>query len=161
MMNYRVSTLLLFIIFYPFDLFAELKAQQKVSIMVKETRLMEKATHWAAPKRVLKYGDSLTVASEPQGAWIEVETDLKERGYIHESALTTRTVVLRTGVNLGTTEVESTNVVLAGKGFNSDVEDLYKSQAKNLDYTLVNTWESQSVDSQELIAFAELGGLNH
>ena len=142
------------------DLFAEYIVGQNISVVIREARLMPSASHWAKPKAVLVYGDRISIRNLRSSPWIEIETASGTSGFIHESAVTTQSIVLRGNTDVGPSTIESTNVVLAGKGFNSDVEEMYKSQEHDLDYSIVDQWEKRVAAREDLYSFAQQGGLN-
>lgn len=135
----------------------------ELSVVVRESKLRSAPSHWSSVAGDLAYGDILSRLGT-EGSWERVSVSSSggaagKTGFVHTSTVSVRTVVLRAGVQSGSIEVDPANVVLAGKGFNSDVEDLYRSQKGSLDFTAINSWEKQSVSDVDLRNFLQQGGL--
>ena len=85
---------------------------------------------------------------------------LGKSGWIHESALTPKKVVLASGTaDARVQSVGSEEVALAGKGFSKEVEAEYKKQNQDVDYTWVDWMGQQTVSSERLVAFLKQGNL--
>ena len=106
----------------------------------------------------LSYGDRLEVIEEKDG-WVKVILpDSEEEGWVHESALTKKNIILKAGDTDVTQTASSSEIALAGKGFNEQVEARYQ-QDKQLDYTWVDRMESYAVSWEEIRDFLDQGGL--
>jgi hypothetical protein len=134
-----------------------LKAEETMSVQVKESEI--RATPSFLGKIIAKviYGDRVTVMGK-SGLWKNVS--LKggtPKGWMHESALTTKRIILKSGqadVQTGTTQNE---LSLAGKGFNDQVEASFMEQNKNLDYTWINNMETFKVSPELMNIFLANG----
>lgn len=160
-MTPRISAIficLFILIVLPVRVSAEFSPSDTLSIVVRESKLRVAGSHWAAPRADLKYGDTVTVVSAGEN-WIEVTSSSGAQGFVHASAVTSRRVVLKAGATPLDTKVEATDVVLAGKGFNEDVEDLYKTQESALDFAFIDRWEKERPSDETLRAFMVEGGL--
>lgn len=133
-------------------------AAESVYIKVKSTRLRSVAQHYAASLDTLVLGDSVQLLKRYQG-WYEIKTLRGKIGYIHESAVSERKIVLTnsTGKNYGSSD--SSDVVLAGKGFNQEVEKQFASQNPTLNFKAVDEIERIRVNESDLLAFVKAGGL--
>ena len=101
----------------------------------------------------------ITAVNQTQAGWCEVSLAGKT-GWIHESALTPKKVVLASGTaDARVQSVGSEEVALAGKGFSKEVEAEYKKQNKNVDYTWVDWMGQQTVSSERLVEFLKQGNL--
>jgi hypothetical protein len=87
----------------------------------------------------LAYGDKVELI-EDKGAWKMVAIR-KIKGWMHASALTTKTIALQAGKANVKTGATSSELALAGKGFNAKVEAEFKSKNKHLDYASVDRME--------------------
>jgi len=103
----------------------------------------------------LEYGAAVTVV-QVSGRFMEVRSNTNNSivGWTAEANLTTRQVVPGT-----TSTATAREVALAGKGFNKEVEDTFRSQNRNLNYAAVDTVETIRVNTDELIRFLEAGRL--
>jgi hypothetical protein len=95
---------------------------------------------------------------ETQSGWVKINLPNGQgTGWLHSSVLTEQKLAVRAGDNVKQT-ASGSEVALAGKGFNKQVEDQYKSE-KNLDYTWVDKMEKISYTPQQLAKFLQEGDL--
>jgi len=81
------------------------------------------------------------------------------KGWIHKSALTQKKLVLSPGS--GSTSVSGDEIVLAGKGFNAQVEEQFKQQNQNLNYGWIDKMERNfAVPQQAMQQFLKDGALS-
>jgi uncharacterized protein YgiM (DUF1202 family) len=85
------------------------------------------------------YGEKVELI-EDKGAWKNVSIR-KIRGWMHETALTTKPIVLQAGKSDVKTGATSSELALAGKGFNPKVEAEFKSKNTHLDYAAIDRME--------------------
>lgn len=143
--------------------------QKLMSVQVKEGQLRAKSSFLGKIVVMLAYGDRVVVLEE-QTDWMRVslEKDSNVNGWIHKSALTKQKIELKAGSGAG--QVSDSEVVIAGKGFNEQVEKEFKQKNPNLDYTWINkmwgndkqgiTKTEEFVVSQDSIQrFLKAGGL--
>ena len=147
-----LSTLLLL------PLTASAQENKSRSVQVKQTSLRSSPQHWAPTLVKLKYGDQIEELGRTAG-WVEAMLQDGKRGYIHSSAITERTIVIKAG-NKDLKDVDQSNIVLAGKGFNQEIEGRYKENDEDLDYTAVDALEQFSIPAQSFLAFLQEGQLN-
>ena len=135
-------------------------AESSLYVNVRESKLRLDPQFWAPTVASLPYGTKLAAlgVGSKDNQWLKVRLDSNE-GYVHTSAVTKRRVVLGSaGVGAGD-KVDPNNVVLAGKGFNSQVEKSYAS-SKGLDFKSVDEVEQYQVNSAEGAAFVKSGKLS-
>ncbi|HTO21218.1 MAG TPA: SH3 domain-containing protein, partial [Spirochaetia bacterium] len=126
----------------------------------KQTQVRDKPSYLGKILGVLSYGDRVTVVDDSNKAWLKVTgPDGKLTGWVSASALTTKKIVLAAGSENVQQGASSGEVALAGKGFNEDVEQKYKSEGK-LDYTWVDKMETYNPSPDQVAAFLQQGGLN-
>ncbi len=104
------------------------------------------------------YGERVTVV-QTQGEWMKVSTTGGKTGWIHNSALSKKTIVMKAGDQNVQTGASGDELALAGKGFNSDVEAQFKANNKDVDFTWVDKMEKMKVSPEESAAFLKEGGL--
>ena len=145
--------LLLILLFVVPSLFGE-----SVSVAVRETQLRSTPAFLGRVIEVLSYGDTLEVVSE-QGAWRRVTTGAGTEGWVHNSALSEKRIVLNAADSEVETGASSGEVALAGRGFNEQVENQYREET-GLDFSKVDEIEEYGLPPEELIAFIDEGRLN-
>jgi len=128
-----------------------------VSVKVKAAKVRAEPKVWAASVVALTYGDSVEAVSVADG-WIKVSARGKS-GFLHESAVTTKKIVLSAKGNVGAGSTDRADVVLAGKGFNQAVERQFAAQDASLNFRAVDAMEKIKVSDAELAAFLKSGNL--
>lgn len=132
-------------------------AAKEMSVQVRDGQLRNRASFLGTVIGTVAYGDRVTV-NQTQAGWCEV-TLAGKTGWIHESALTPKKVVLASGTTDARAGASGEEVALAGKGFSKEVEAEYKKQNKNVDYTWVDWMGRQTVPSEQLVEFLKQGDL--
>jgi uncharacterized protein YgiM (DUF1202 family) len=133
---------------------AQVKAGGTLYVSVKTLTLKSGTGISAAGRGTLNYGDKVTVI-KIDGKFAEIK-----------SAVTPSLTGWTATANLSAKQVVSSNanatsakeVALAGKGFNQEVENAYKSKGK-VNYADVDKVETQSVKDADLRKFLEDGRL--
>ena len=133
-------------------------AAKEMSVQVRDGQLRNRASFLGAVVGTVAYGDRVTVNQE-QAGWCEVATAAGLTGWIHESALTPKRVVLSSGLGDVRSGASGEEVALAGKGFSKEVESEYKKQNQALDYTWVDWMGKQTVPPEQLVQFLQQGDL--
>jgi len=135
------------------------EAQQVMSIQVREGQLRTTPSHLGKFVARLSYGDRVTVIAG-QGAWKKVSlTDGKYQGWVHETALTSKRIILKAGQSDVGTSVSRDEIALAGKGFNEEVEAQYRKNNINIDYNWINKMEAIKVSPEQMENFIRTGQL--
>ena len=125
-------------------------------VQVKSSQLRSEPKYWASSVGSVSYGTKLNVLKEENG-WMKVTTSGGTQGYIHQSAVTPRKVVLSSSSKVRSSD--SSEIVLAGKGFNREVERQYAADNSSLDFRAVNAMESLKVSDSEVRQFMSSGKL--
>ena len=133
-------------------------AAKEMSVQVRDGQLRNRASFLGTVTGTVVYGDRVTV-NQTQAGWCEVATAAGKTGWIHESALTPKKVVLASGTDDARTGASGEEVALAGKGFSKEVEAEYKKQNSQLDYTWVDWMIQQKISSEQLVQFLKHGDL--
>lgn len=131
-------------------------AQTMMSVEVRETQVRSNPSFLGRVDAVLSYGDRVEVVEQAQG-WARVR-HANVTGWVHSSALTTKRIVMQTGDTAARREATGSEVALAGRGFNQEVEDRYRAE-QGLNYEMVDRLEGYAVDPARLAAFLEEGAL--
>ena len=132
-------------------------AAKEMSVQVRDGQLRNRGSFLGTVVGTVAYGDRVTV-NQTQAGWCEVSIAGKT-GWIHESALTPKKVVLASGTTDARAGASGEEVALAGKGFSKEVESEYKKQNKNVDYTWVDWMGRQTVPSEQFVEFLKQGDL--
>lgn len=134
------------------DLLAE-----SVWLQVRESVVRSKPQYYAPGVLPVRYGEKVEKLSESPG-WARVKVK-KIEGYLPLSSVSIDPIVLQAR-ELGQVSAETSDVVLAGKGFNKEVENSYKSADPGARFDLVDKVERASRLSLEDVArFKKSGGL--
>lgn len=128
-------------------------------VEVRESQVRAEPKQWARGLAKVAYGDKLEEISRGD-SWVKVKTSDGNEGYIHLTAVTSRQVVIPGRTDAELVSSAGSEVVLAGKGFSSDVEDLMKNNGKDLNYEAVNQLPSFGVTPSELEQFLRVGRLS-
>ena len=131
---------------------------KSMSVNVKETQVRASPSFLGKVLGTLAYGDRVQVA-EAQKGWAKVSAPTKGlAGWVSESALTAKKVVLISGAGDADKSASSGEVALAGKGFNSQVEGENRKDA-SYDYADVDRMEAIVVSPDAVAAFVGSGRL--
>jgi Bacterial SH3 domain len=127
-------------------------------VQVSRSSLRSEPKHYAPAVGALSYGDKLE-AGDAQEGWFKVTANGGKTGFVHESALIDREVVI-TGRKAASKSAVSSDVVLASKGFSKDIEREYKKKGTASRFDLVDRMEAApAVSAKELQQFVQLGEL--
>ena len=137
---------------------AALAAPSQVYLTVREAKLRSKADFFSTPAGDIKYGDRLSVVNE-SGTWLLVKSPSGKQGYVHQSSITERQVVLKSSGKFDANQADQNDVVLAGKGFSAEVEREFAASHRNLNFADVNAMERIKVSANELSNFVQDGKL--
>jgi len=131
------------------------------SVIVKETPVRDKASFTGRILGKLVYTDRVQIVEMPAGAsWVKVRLAARKlEGWVHVSALAKdEKPVVKAGSENVAAGASGSEVALAGKGFNPEVEAEYKKNP-SLDYAAVDAMEAYTVQPAALSAFITQGGL--
>lgn len=132
-----------------------------VSVQVRRTPIRTSANHYSRVLAWANYGDQLRVSAGGTGGFVRVKAPGGSQGFVHVSAATARKVVLARmqGDHPSHTYEDGTDVVLAGKGFNKEIEDELRARDGSLNYLALDRIERTKVDETDLQKFVMSGGL--
>ena len=111
---------------------------------------------FAANRGTVSYGDQVSVL-QVSGRWAEVRTIRTPAitGWMPSANLSTRRIVSSPSTGSAT----ASEVALAGKGFDRDIENAYKTGG-NLNYADVDRTEAITVSQDQLLRFITEGRLS-
>ena len=131
------------------------------SVIVRETMIRDKPSFTGKILGKLLYTDRVQILEMPAGSsWMKVRlVAAKLEGWIHVSALAKDDKpVVKAGTESVAMAASGSEVALAGKGFNPEVEAEYRKNA-SLNYKAVDLMEELVILPAALASFIAQGGL--
>ena len=128
------------------------------SVQVKTGQMRETPSFLGKLVGPISYGDRLQLI-EQQGDWSKVTAAGGQTGWVHNSALTKKKIAMKAGDQNTETGASATDLALAGKGFNSDVEADFKAKNRNVDFSWVDRMEQIKVAPELMQQFLKDGGI--
>ncbi|MCO5044396.1 MAG: SH3 domain-containing protein [Verrucomicrobia bacterium] len=104
----------------------------------------------------LDYGARVMTVDAKNG-WYYVRTADGKLGWLHQSALTTKKVVMQSGASDVSATASGQELALAGKGFNSTVEADFKKKNADIDFTWIDRMEKIKVSAADMVDFLREG----
>jgi hypothetical protein len=133
-------------------------AAETLVIKVQTTQLRGKPQFFAPGVAALKAGDKLTKVAEASG-WMQVRTAAGAAGWVHGSAVAPPGSQVFAGAGDMKTQATANEVVLAGKGFNKQIEDNYRAKNAGVSYAWVDRMVQQRVAMAQIEDFLKRGRL--
>ncbi len=137
-------------------LFCNFSWAQTITVITKNNAIRESPKFLSPVKVFVKYGDILNVLSIERD-WYKVKFK-NYTGYIHKTAVEKR-VVSPKAESYQSGSTSEGEITLAGKGFNPQVERVYRNKNPQLRYDLVEKIEKSEVSEMEILSFIKTGGL--
>lgn len=133
--------------------------QKLMSIQVKKGEVRSRPSFLSQIIVRLSYGDRVPVKAK-SGGWarIGLPTGTGE-GWIHQSALTTKKIILRAGAEDVRQAASGDEIALAGKGFNKQVEGQFRAKNPHLDFAWIDKMERFVVSQTKIQNFVKEGRL--
>jgi hypothetical protein len=129
-----------------------------VVVKIQTTAIRQNPQFFAPVLLSLKAGDKLIKVNEARG-WIQVRTQTGLVGWIHSSAVEVPKLNLLASNSALKTQASASEVALAGKGFNKQVEDSYKAKHGELNFAQVDKMLQVKVATSLLEDFLRRGKL--
>jgi SH3-like domain-containing protein len=129
-----------------------------MSVQVKEGQLRSTPSFLGEIIAKPAYGDRVEIIQD-KGPWKKVVLRGGLQGWMHTTALTAKSIVLKAGATNVQTSATGSEIALAGKGFSEEVEKQYKSLNRNLDYAWVDRMEKFKVSPEQMQAFLKQGNV--
>lgn len=134
-------------------------AATTMSIQVRETRLRATPDYFGKIIGKASYGDQVIIEGKKDG-WKKVR--LKKggsTGWLNSSALSEKEIKMAAGDRGAKEAASSSELQLAGKGFNPEVEKEFKNRNKEISFRWVDKMEQIRVSEAEKQKFAREGEL--
>lgn len=135
--------------------FAQVSRGSTAWISARTVNLKASTGFFARSNGSLAYGDQVTVV-QVSGKWAEVRSSSNSRltGWVSTASLSTRRIIPGS-----TSSATASEVAHAGKGFNQEVENVYRAEGGSLNYADVDRTEAIEVSDDELYNFLTEGHL--
>jgi hypothetical protein len=127
-----------------------------ITVQTLTAKLMKTPSFIGQTSAKLVRGDQLKF-EEAQKDWYKATNAKGASGWINKTAVVEKAVQLSTKPGGGSGGATADEVALAGRGFSKDVEEKYKSEHKDLDFSHVDKIEKLEVEPEELAKFAAEG----
>jgi len=131
---------------------------ETVVVKIQTTNLRKEPKFYAETVVVLKAGDSLEKLGNQDG-WVRVKTAKGAVGWIHSSAVEAKKFKLLAMNKDLKTQATASEVALAGKGFNKQVEQSFKSKHSDADFAATDRMLLIKSSPAEVLAFLKKGKL--
>ena len=134
--------------------------QKQMSVQVKEGAVRSSPSFLAKIIAKLDYGDQVVVKEE-KSSWSKIElAGVYSQGWIHSSALSSKKIILNPGDSDVEQAASDDELTLAGRGFNQEVEQKFKTLNPDVDFTWIDRMEKMVVSQDQIQKFLKTGGLN-
>lgn len=139
--------------------FALSYAAVTMSIQVRETQLRATPDYFGKIIGKAIYGDKVTVEGK-KGSWrkVRLKKDGKT-GWLNSSAISEKEIRMVAGGKGVKETASASELQLAGKGFNPEVEKEFKERNRNISFYWVDKMEQIKISEAETRKFAKEGGL--
>ena len=150
----KCSVLFILILLVSAGLNAQIRQNGTAWIAVRSATLKSSTWFFASSRGTLALGAQVTVLQvDGNNAEVRSSTNSSLSGWTSVSNLSARQIVS------SSSSASASEVALAGKGFNQEVEDSYK-RGGQLNYSAVDDTEKITVSQSELLQFVRDGRLN-
>jgi len=137
---------------------AVLLLAETVVVKVQSTALRKEPKFYAQSVAALKAGDSLERLASQDG-WLQVRTAAGAVGWIHGSAVGSKSFSLSAMDTSMKTQASADEVALAGKGFDKQVEEAYRAKNRDVSFVWVDKMVQIKIPAAELERFLKQGKL--
>lgn len=131
-------------------------AAEQMSVQVQNAQLRADASFLGKLTATVPYGTRVTIL-QARGDWRQVQDAAGKSGWLHQSALTKKTIRMQAGGQDVATAASGDELALAGKGFNSEIEADFKNKNKDIDFTWIDRMEKYKVTMEEITRFLNEG----
>ena len=131
---------------------------ETVVVKIKMTSIRRDPKFTSPIVAAIKAGDTLEKL-EARDGWVKVKTKAGVVGWLHATAVETKKFDLLAMDKTMKTQASSSEVALAAKGFNKQVEDKYRAGNAAANFTAVDAMENVKPTAAEVEAFMKAGRL--
>ncbi len=131
--------------------------QKQMSVQVREAQVRGAPGFLSRVLGTLPYTEEVAILEE-RTDWNRIRTlSGGLEGWLHSSSLTSKRLKLAGDGPDAQVTVSSDEQALAGKGFNSDVEQEFKARNQTADFSVVDKMEKLSIPTESIIQFLNEG----
>jgi len=127
-----------------------------ITVRVLSAKVMDNPKFIGKTVAQVSRGAYLTYQDKKNG-WYQVQTADGKTGWIHKSAVLEKKVQLSSKMGQAGSGASQEEIELAGRGFTKDVEEKYRSEHGDLDFSHVDNIEALQMDSETVARFAAAG----
>ncbi|MCJ7582030.1 MAG: SH3 domain-containing protein, partial [Candidatus Aminicenantes bacterium] len=127
-------------------------------VKIQSTNIRKEPKFYAGSLSTIKAGDSVELI-ETQNDWIKVRTTAGVIGWIHSSAVEQQKFKLSSLDKSLKTQASASEVALAGKGFNKQVEESYRQKNQEISFVYVEKMLAIRIPSAVIEDFLKTGRL--
>jgi len=131
---------------------------ETLMVKVQTTHLRKEPKFYASTITVLRAGEVVETMSAADG-WYQVKTAIGTVGWLHSSAVQTGSFNLTATDRTLAAKATADEIALAGKGFNKQVEESYKTKNSNANFAAVDRMLKVKVSRDQLLKFLKEGML--
>jgi len=139
-------------------LFVGLLVAETLIVKVQSTNLRKNPKFYAPVLQALPAGEKVEKVSSQEG-WVQVRTSGGAVGWIHSSAVEVQKFSLLALDKSMKTQASASEVALAGKGFNKQVEESYKAKHGELSFAWVDRMLQIKIPAAQVEEFMKKGKL--
>jgi hypothetical protein len=140
-------------------LFVTLVLAETLIVKVQTTSLRKTPKFYGPVIQALQAGEKIEkITSQPDG-WIQVKTSGGAVGWIHSSAVAVQKFDLMAMDKGLKTQASASEVALAGKGFNKQIEENYRAQHRDISFAEVDKMLLIKIAAAQLEEFMKQGRL--
>lgn len=129
-----------------------------MSVQVQDGVLRQTPGAFGKPVAKLKYADMVEVLGA-NGSWYKVRGYGDAQGWLHQNSLTRKALTTSGAGGTAATRASSSEVALAGKGFNSDIEAKFKADNQTMDFQTIDAMERVKISEADSLKFLRDGGV--
>lgn len=131
-------------------------AADTVVVKVQSSAIRQAPQFFAPVVAAVKAGDKLAKLAEANG-WLQVRSAVGASGWIHAGAVAASRLTLASSGSAMKTQASASEVALAGKGFNKQIEDSYRAKNPSLAFAAVDRLLQVKASPAQLQDFLKRG----
>lgn len=141
-----------------FIIFITLLLAETLIVRVQSTSVRQNPKFYSPVLLVLRAGEKVEKVSSQEG-WVQVRTSGGVVGWVHLSAVEVQKFSLLAMDKSMKTQASASEVALAGKGFNKQVEESYRAKHGDINFLWVDRMLQIKIPASEVLEFMKQGKL--
>ncbi|MDH7512304.1 MAG: SH3 domain-containing protein [Clostridiales bacterium] len=141
-----------------FIILVTLLLAETLIVRVQSTSLRQNPKFYAPVVLALKAGEKVEKVSGQEG-WVQVRTSGGVVGWVHSSAVEVQKFSLLAIDKSMKTQASASEVALAGKGFNKQVEESYRAKHGDINFVWVDRMLQIKIPASQVLEFMKQGKL--